>query len=410
MNVILLSSLFDTFSWSFIIPALPLLQERHAIPNSVVGVVMATTSTMSLIVNPILCRASDKYGRLPFLILSAAGTLIGLLISILAKNPSIYIAGRILPFFVKCGMGVPYAYIADVSGAQSTSLAVNIGRLNAVLALGLIVGPLLGGLLSAYDPLAPFCLAAISTLSSILFLSLTLMFQSPATASSGCPENTMKKKQQQKEPIQFPASNIFTAFSLASVYHIKFAFQISVGIFELFLVSHVRDQLELKDGSFGGLVVSFYGIVSLLCNSMLIPLLSSSTVFSAMSVSAAALLALMNSAGLLLWGHTHSTANMLFSIFTISVTSSLFTNVMQTLVSERGDGTKMGATMGTSAMVDRAARIVAPIVAGFTKQDKNSPVSIGVAASFFAAYSAGVIIVSSISSSNSDSNSKLKSI
>jgi predicted MFS family arabinose efflux permease len=87
----------------------------------------------------------------------------------------------------------------------------------------------------------------------------------------------------------------------------------------------------------------------------------------------------------------------LVAITIIAITSCLYLNIVQTLIAELGNSSNAGATMGISSTVDRAARIIAPLIGGFALQE-SSPVSIGVAAFGFGVYSAAVLAYSSSSS------------
>ena len=183
--------------------------------------------------------------------------------------------------------------------------------------------------------------------------------------------------------------------------HMKFAFHIGNAMFELFLVSHTRRQLFLKENQVG-YILGYYGFASLLSNTLLVPWVT--------SYSVGYLLALLSahSLGLLAWGLSTETAITVGGVTLVAITSSLYINLIQALVAELGDPMNAGATMGLSAMVDRASRIIAPLIGGFTLQD-SSPISIGVAAFSFEVYSAIVLVFSTTTwSKETDGKKKLE--
>ena len=124
----LLNTLLDTFGWAFILPVLPKLHELHGIQHATVGAMMSSVSAISFVIGPVLCRASDSYGRIPFLLLNSLAALIGLLICIYSSTPLLFIIGRILPALLKCGVGVLNAYVSDISGSPA-EMTTNMGRL-----------------------------------------------------------------------------------------------------------------------------------------------------------------------------------------------------------------------------------------------------------------------------------------
>lgn len=180
--------------------------------------------------------------------------------------------------------------------------------------------------------------------------------------------------------------------------HMKFAFHVGNAMFELFLVPHTRHRLSLKENQVG-YILGYYGFVSLLSNTLLVPWISS------YSVSYLLILLSAHSAGLLAWGLSSETAITVGGITLVAITSSLYINLIQALVAELGDPMNAGATMGLSAMVDRASRIIAPLIGGFTLQE-NSPISIGLAAFSFEVYSAIVLVVSTMTWSRKSSDKK----
>ena len=170
--------------------------------------------------------------------------------------------------------------------------------------------------------------------------------------------------------------------------HMKFAFHVGNAMFELFLVPHSRRQLALKENQVG-YILGYYGFVSLLSNTLLVPWITK------YSVGYLLTLLTTHSIGLLAWGLSTETAITVAGITIVAITSSLYVNLIQALVAELGDPMNAGATMGLSAMVDRASRVIAPLIGGFTLQE-SSPISIGIAAFSFEVYSAIVLVVSTM--------------
>jgi MFS transporter, DHA1 family, tetracycline resistance protein len=101
---------------------------------------------------PILGQLSDRFGRRPILALSIAGTSVGYVIfaiGILTKNLPLLFFGRALDGVTGGNLAVAQAAIGDVSTNENR--AKNFGLIGAAFGLGFILGPYIGGRLSAPD-------------------------------------------------------------------------------------------------------------------------------------------------------------------------------------------------------------------------------------------------------------------
>lgn len=144
------------------------------------GAVTTAFALMLFIFSPIQGALSDQFGRKPVLLLSLLGTgLTYLGLSLAPSLPWIF-AAQILNGLTGASFAVVSAYIADIS--QPEKRAEYFGLLGTTLALGWIIGPALGGVLSLWGLRAPFVIAAIVT-------SLNLLYGLLAVPESHRPEN-----------------------------------------------------------------------------------------------------------------------------------------------------------------------------------------------------------------------------
>ncbi len=101
---------------------------------------------------PILGQLSDRMGRRPILAISIAGTAVGYLIfaaGISAKSIPLLFLGRAIDGITGGNLAVAQAAIGDVSTNENR--AKNFGLIGAAFGLGFILGPYIGGRLSAPD-------------------------------------------------------------------------------------------------------------------------------------------------------------------------------------------------------------------------------------------------------------------
>ena len=151
----------DLIGFSILIPVFPLLINNTPFRVTPVGwsardgLIMlgwlqAVYPLCTFVAAPILGQLSDRFGRRPVLALSIAGTAVGYAIfamGISAKAIPLLFLGRAIDGLTGGNIAVAQAAIGDVS--DDTNRAKNFGMLGAAFGLGFIIGPYLGGRLSA---------------------------------------------------------------------------------------------------------------------------------------------------------------------------------------------------------------------------------------------------------------------
>ena len=131
------------------------------------GALTTTYALMLFVFSPIQGALSDQYGRKPVLLLSLCGTGLSYLGLTFAPNiPWIFVA-LIVNGLTGASFAVVGAYIADVSSPKMR--AQNFGLFGAVLGIGWVVGPALGGLVGMWGLRLPFLIAAILTFINLLY-------------------------------------------------------------------------------------------------------------------------------------------------------------------------------------------------------------------------------------------------
>lgn len=132
--------------------------------------------------SPVLGALSDRFGRRPMLLLSMLG--LGLDYVVMAWAPDLWwlLVGRLISGVTASSFSVCYAYVADVTAEEGRAAA--FGRLGAVIGLGFILGPAVGGLLGGVSVRAPFWAAAGFSLANFVFGFLMLPESLPADRRS----------------------------------------------------------------------------------------------------------------------------------------------------------------------------------------------------------------------------------
>jgi DHA1 family tetracycline resistance protein-like MFS transporter len=194
----------DLIGFGIVIPILLLHAEESFGASNLEATGLLTAYSFGLVIaGPVLGRLSDAFGRRPVLIVSQIGTLMGFLILGFANSLFLLYLGRIIDGLSGGNISTAQAYMNDITTEENR--ARGFGIISTAFGAGFIVGPALGGLvvnltssvpsLAPYSQNAPFFVAAIFSLTSILGTYFILPESLPAESRS-----PLGKRQQASTP------------------------------------------------------------------------------------------------------------------------------------------------------------------------------------------------------------------
>ena len=162
MPFIMVTVLIDMVSIGLIIPVLaPLVgtftssQSEQAFWYGAVTIVFGIANFFG---SPILGRLSDRYGRRPVLLIGFSGLALGFVVTGLATALWMLLVVRLFSGAMQSNISVANAYVADITAPAERAKA--FGKLGAMLGMGFILGPVIGGLLGGISLHLPFFFAA----------------------------------------------------------------------------------------------------------------------------------------------------------------------------------------------------------------------------------------------------------
>jgi len=162
----------DLLGYGMMVPLLPFYVQEQQGGAAIAGSLGSLYALMQLLSGPVMGSLSDRYGRRPVLLISLLGTSLAyLLLGLAGSLPGIYLA-IMLDGITGGNLTTAYAYIADVTTPQERSRGM--GLVGAAFGLGLMAGPVMGGLLSAYGLGVPAFTAAGIALANVIFGYLVL--------------------------------------------------------------------------------------------------------------------------------------------------------------------------------------------------------------------------------------------
>ncbi len=172
VTFVLVTIFIDSIGFGLIMPVLPrLLMEldgqglgRAMEIGAWMGLAMAIASFLAA---PVLGNLSDAYGRRRVLLIALAGLGLDYLLLAVAQTLPLIFLGRVLSGLFGGSFAPAQAALADITRPEDR--ARTFGLVSAAFGVGFVLGPAIGGLLSAYGPRAPFYLASALALANFLY-------------------------------------------------------------------------------------------------------------------------------------------------------------------------------------------------------------------------------------------------
>jgi DHA1 family tetracycline resistance protein-like MFS transporter len=154
--------------FGIVIPILPFITPRLGGSNLDIALIIATYSVCGALVGPLWGRLSDRIGRKPVLMLCTFGAAIAYLLLAFASELWMLYVARGLAGLMAGNFPVASAMMADVTTPQER--AKGMGKIGAAFGLGLVMGPVVGGLLAGSDGsfLVPCLLSATMSIIAVL--------------------------------------------------------------------------------------------------------------------------------------------------------------------------------------------------------------------------------------------------
>lgn len=168
--------LIDVIGIGIVIPVLPAYVESFGATPFLITLLIAVYALFSFISSPFLGSLSDRIGRRPILITSIVSTSLGWLIFASAHSLWFLFLGRIIDGLAAGNISTAQSCLVDIA-KDDKERTTNLGIIGASFGIGFILGPLIGGMLSAHTHTTPFwfvgILAMLNAIAAYFFLPET---------------------------------------------------------------------------------------------------------------------------------------------------------------------------------------------------------------------------------------------
>ena len=187
--------LLDLIGFGIVIPILPFLSPQLGADKVDIALIIVTYAVCAGLCGPYWGRLSDRLGRKPVIMICLAGAALSYVLLASASQLWMIYAARGFAGLMAGNFGVASAMMADITRPEDR--ARGMGMIGAAFGLGMVLGPVLGGLLAgdqgsfALPCLAAGCMSVLAIGAAALFL--------PESLSS---EKRAANRKQQKKGIQ----------------------------------------------------------------------------------------------------------------------------------------------------------------------------------------------------------------
>ena len=350
MPFIMITVLIDMLAIGLIIPVLPALvgafSGSQADQAYWYGVVAFAFGMANFIAAPILGALSDQYGRRRILLLGFLGLGINFFGTALATSLWMLVAVRIVGGAMQANAAVANAYVADITETQDR--ARRFGLLGAMMGLGFIVGPVMGGLLGAINLQLPFWVAGALTMLNLVYGYYVL------------PESLPEEN---RKPFHWRAANPFLALqALAQLKGVTplvgvVAFS-GLAQFILYTCWVLYTTFKFGWGPLeNGWSLAAVGVVSVAVQGFLLR-----HMLKRFEPQRLAIIGLVSSVlTYALWGAA-TQGWMMFAIIGFNIFGVTVTAAVQSMISSAADASSQGQTLGAVSSLTSLTAVIAPVL------------------------------------------------
>ncbi len=351
MPFIMLTVLIDMLAIGLIIPVLPALvgsfSGSKADQAYWYGVVSFSFGISNFLMSPVLGALSDRFGRRPVLLLGFLGLCVSFFGTAFATALWVLIAVRVVAGAMQANAAIANAYVADITPPEQRTK--RFGLLGAMMGLGFIVGPVMGGLLGAINLQLPFFVAGALAMVNLAYgyfvlpESLPAAQRKPFSWRTANPVSSLRKLAQLKGVgplVGVVAFSGLAQFVLYTSWVLYTSFKFGWGPLE-------------NGGS-----LAMVGLVSVVVQGVLLGRL-----LKRFSPQRLAVMGLVSSAlAFALWG-VATEGWMMYVIIGVNIFGTTVAASVQSLISAAADSRSQGQTLGAVSSLNSLMAVLAPMLA-----------------------------------------------
>jgi DHA1 family tetracycline resistance protein-like MFS transporter len=353
----LISVFLCGIGFSIIAPVVPFLVQPYiSSPGQQAIVVTLLTSVYAFCVffaAPVLGALSDKYGRRPLLLVCLLGSAIGYFVFGIGGALWVLFAGRIIEGITGGSIGTIFAYFADIIPPEQRTKY--FGWVSAIVGVGTVIGPTVGGLLAKIDYSAPMYFGAIITLVNVIYG----FFFMPESLDK---KNRLKEITLVRLNPFIQLANLLSMKNLNRLLISAFLLWIPNGSLQAVFSQFSMDTFNWKPAIIG-LMFSIMGVQDIISQGLIMPKL-----LKRFSDKQIAILGMVSE----IIGYSLIALSTLFSFYPLFIVGmfifgfgdSIFGPSFNGMLSKSVDSSEQGRIQGGSQSIQALARMIGPIIGG----------------------------------------------
>lgn len=345
--------LLDLIGFGIVIPILPFLSPELGADKLDVAYIIVAYAVGAGLCAPFWGGLSDRIGRKPVIIICLAGAAISYVMLGLASALWMVYVARAFAGLMAGNVGVASAMMADITGPENR--ARGMGLIGAAFGLGLVLGPMLGGLLSGDQPgfTLPCAVAAVMSVlamvAAAIFLPESLTPEKRAgnrthqqRGGSGSTYSMLREGGNRLLVLQFFLHNICVS-SLTYMFPLWAGDTLGWGPRQVGIVFGIQGAImAVVQGGFMGMIVRALGELQLL------------------RIAVCGLVV-----GLAVGVFADTMLVMVGSIFVAMTGATLCMPLLNAIISHRSPVEVRGQMLGVSGAAASWGRVAGPLLAGF---------------------------------------------
>ena len=345
--------LLDLIGFGIVIPILPFLSPELGADKLDVAYIIVAYAVGAGLCAPFWGGLSDRIGRKPVIIICLAGAAISYVMLGLASALWMVYVARAFAGLMAGNVGVASAMMADITGPENR--ARGMGLIGAAFGLGLVLGPMLGGLLSGDQPgfTLPCAVAGVMSVlamvAAAIFLPESLTPEKRASnrthqqrGGSGSTYSMLREGGNRLLVLQFFLHNICVS-SLTYMFPLWAGDTLGWGPRQVGIVFGIQGAImAVVQGGFMGMIVRALGELQLL------------------RIAVCGLVV-----GLAVGVFADTMLVMVGSIFVAMTGATLCMPLLNAIISHRSPVEVRGQMLGVSGAAASWGRVAGPLLAGF---------------------------------------------
>lgn len=352
MPVLFAVVLIDLVGFGIVIPILPFLSPQLGADKIDIALIIVAYAACAGLFGPFWGRLSDRRGRKPVIMICLAGGAVSYVMLGLATQLWMIFAARAFAGVMAGNFGVASAMMADITSPENR--ARGMGLIGAAFGLGMVLGPLLGGLLAGDSGSFTLPCIVAGLMSGLAILAAAVFL----------PESLSQERREANRAQQKSDDRPSTAAILAESRSRLFVFQY---VLHNACVSSSTYLFPLWVGDLLGWGARDVGIIFGIQGLIMVVVQGGAMGLLVRILGEWRLLRIAISAfltGLLLAVFAWNMPTMVASMFIAMTGATLCMPLLNALISHRTPGRYRGRVMGTTSSASSWGRVFGPALTG----------------------------------------------